>query len=292
MLSPADVADGRKPIGAVSVERAQPLAMWTAGLVVGLRTLRKEPVLGLKRLVLPVSYWRATEFAYAWEQLNEPAGARILDVGSPKDLAAMLARHKGYEVIATDILPEAVLLSRRYAHAQGLDGTGPGRVRSEVQDGRALPYADNSFDAAYSVSVLEHIPERGDSAAIRELIRVVKPGGVVVVTVPYDRVYRETFVKGNVYERKASGTEPIFFERHYDREALADRLFGSQRADVVDLSVWGEGTIRMETVLNRLGPLRTLVSPLEALFSTLLLRQVEPDRPGHPMAAFFTLRRR
>jgi SAM-dependent methyltransferase len=292
MLSPADVADGRKPIGAVSVERAQPLAMWTAGLVVSLRTLRKEPVLGLKRLVLPVSYWRATEFAYAWEQLNEPAGARILDVGSPKDLAAMLARHKGYEVIATDILPEAVLLSRRYAHAQGLDGTGPGRVHSEVQDGRALPYASNSFDAAYSVSVLEHIPERGDSAAIRELIRVVKPGGVVVVTVPYDRVYRETFVKGNVYERKASGTEPIFFERHYDREALADRLLGSQRADVVDFSVWGEGTVRMETVLNRLGPLRTLVSPLEALFSTLLLRQVEPDGPGHPMAAFFTLRRR
>ena len=290
MLSPADVADGRKPIGVVSVERAQPLAMWTAGLVVGLRTLRKEPVLGLKRLVLPVSYWRATEFAYAWEQLSEPAGARILDVGSPKDLAAMLARHKGYEVIATDILPEAVLLSRRYAHAQGLEGTGPGRVHSEVQDGRALPYADNSFDAAYSVSVLEHIPERGDSAAIRELIRVVKPGGVVVVTVPYDRVYRETFVKGTVYERKPSGTEPIFFERHYDREALANRLLCSKGAEVIDLSFWGEGSIRMESILNRLGLLRVPLSPFEALLSALLLRRMEPEDGGNPMAAFFTLR--
>ena len=257
----------------------------------GLRTLRKEPVLGLKRLALPVSYWRSAEFAYVWRQLKQPAGARILDVGSPKDLAAMLARHKGYQVVATDILPEAVLLSRRYASAQRLEGQGPGHVHSEVQDGRALTYADASFDAGYSVSVLEHIPDRGDSAAIRELIRVVRPGGVVVVTVPYDRSYRETFVKGPVYERRPIGSEAIFYERHYDRETLAKRLLSSERAEVVDLSFWGEGVVRMEALLDRLGPLRLPLSPFEALLSTVLLQQVEPDGSGHPMAAFFTLQR-
>ena len=153
----------------------------------------------------------------------------------------MLARHKSYQVVATDLLLEAVLLSRRYASAQRLEGRDPGRVHSEVQDGRALTYADGSFDAAYSVSVLEHIPDSGDSAAIRELIRVVRPGGVVVVTVPYDRNYRETFVKGPVYERKPIGSEAIFYERHYDRETLAKRLLSSERAEVVDLSFWGEG---------------------------------------------------
>src|SRR5258706_14203485 len=117
----------------------------------------------------------------------------------------MLARHRGYEVVATDILPEAIVLSRRYATAQGLDGEGPGRVHSELQDGRALTYPDGYFDAAYSVSVLEHIPDGGDSAAISELIRVTRPGGVVVVTVPYDRAYRETFVEGPVYERQPIG---------------------------------------------------------------------------------------
>src|SRR5256886_11427065 len=60
----------------------------------------------------------------------------------------------------TDILPEAVLLSRRYARGQRLEGQGPGLVHSEVEDGRALSYADASFDAAYSVSVLEHIGRR------------------------------------------------------------------------------------------------------------------------------------
>src|SRR3954467_10273376 len=74
------------------------LGIWAAGVSVGWRTLRKEPVLGLKRLALPVSYWRSAEFAYVWRQLDRPAGARILDVGSPKDLAAILARRRGYEV--------------------------------------------------------------------------------------------------------------------------------------------------------------------------------------------------
>lgn len=267
------------------------LGIWAAGVVVGLRSLRKEPVLGLKRLALPVSYWRSAEFAYAWRQLKLARGARVLDVGSPKDLAAMLARHRGFEVVATDILPEAIDLSRRYARAQGLDGQGPGRVRSEVQDGRALAYEDNSFDAAYSVSVLEHIPDDGDSAAMRELIRVVRPGGVVVATVPYDRAYRETFVEGPVYERKPIGSERVFFERHYDRETLATRLLSSPAADVVDLRFWGEGSIRMESLLDRLGPLRIPLSPVEALLSTALLRQVDVDGKRHPMAAFFTLRR-
>ena len=277
---------------AMRLNGAHSLGIWAAGVGVGLRTLPKEPVLGLKRLALPVSYWRSAEFAYVWRRLEQPAGARILDVGSPKDLAAMLARHRGYEVVATDILPEAVLLSRRYARVQRLEGQGPGLVHSEVQDGRALPYADGSFDAAYSVSVLEHIPDRGDSAAIRELIRIVRPGGIVVVTVPFDRAYRETFVDGPVYERKPLGSEAVFFERHYDRAALAERLLGSDLAEVVDLGFWGEGAVRVEALLDRLGPLRLPFSPFEALLSTMLLRQVEPDGKGHPMAAFFTLRRR
>ena len=276
----------------MNVDGSHALGIWTAGVLVGLRTFREEPVLGLKRLALPVSYWRSVEFAYVWRQLGLGAGARILDLGSPKDLAAMLARHRGYEVVATDILPEAIALSERYARAQHLEGRGPGCVYSEIQDGRALTYPDASFDAAYSVSVLEHIPDHGDSDAIRELIRVVRPGGLVVVTVPFDRHYRETFVDGPVYERKPVDAERLFFERHYDRATLASRLIDAPGADVVDLQFWGEGAIRTERLLDRLGPLRLPLSPLEAWLAAALLRNVEPEGEGHPMAASFTLRKR
>ena len=149
------------------LQATHPLQVWLAGLEIGLRSVAREPVLGLKRIILPVSYWRSREYAYVWRQLSSPAGARILDLGSPKSLAHMLARHRGYEVVSTDILPEEVELTRRYATAQGLAGEGPGKVRSEVQDGRSLTYPDDSFDAAYSVSVLEHIPGRGYAPARR-----------------------------------------------------------------------------------------------------------------------------
>src|SRR5207245_4325532 len=88
---------GRDPtgLGLMGLQATDPLRVWLAGLEVGLRSVAREPVLGLKRIILPVSYWRSREYAYVWRQLSSPAGARILDLGSPKSLAHMLARHRG-----------------------------------------------------------------------------------------------------------------------------------------------------------------------------------------------------
>jgi hypothetical protein len=88
------------------------------------------------------------------------------------------------------------------------------------------------------------------------------------------------------------GSERIFFERHYDRSALSERLLNVDGVDTEDLRFLGEGSLRMEAYLNRLGPLRIPLSPLEGLLGTALLRQVDPDGRDHPMAACFTLRRR
>ena len=59
----------------------------------------------------------------------------------------------------------------------------------------------------------------------------------------------------------------------------------------MDLSLWGEGVLRMEAILERLGPWRLPLSPLEAFLGTALLREAPPGGRRHAMAAFFTLRR-
>jgi ubiquinone/menaquinone biosynthesis C-methylase UbiE len=56
---------------------------------------------------------------------------------------------------------------------------GIGNVVAAQGDARALPYADASFDAAYLVAVLGEIPDQ--DAALRELGRVLRPGGRLVV---------------------------------------------------------------------------------------------------------------
>lgn len=261
-------------------------SLWATGMRVGMTTLSRAPLLGLKRLILPVSYWRAAEFAFAARQLTLAPGGRILDLGSPKDFALFLAIRRSYEVVAVDILSDAVAVSERFAIAQNRAGVGPGYVQSEVQDGRRLTYADNSFDAAYSISVLEHIPLTGDTTALQELVRVVRPGGKIVVTVPYDLEYREVFVSGRVYERDTG--ERTFFERLYDDATLTSRLLAVDGAHVEQMQLWGEGTIGGERILAACGPARILFSPLEWLLAAGLLRRVYPPN-GHAMAAFLTL---
>lgn len=268
-------------------------SLWWAGITAGLRTMPREPVLGLKRLLLPVSYWRAVEFGYVVRRLGGlQHGARLLDLGSPKDLAGFLARRLGVHVTAVDVLPDAIATSDRFARAQGIAGTDAGQVLSEVQDGRRLPYPDASFDGAFSVSVLEHIPDDGDSAAMRELLRVVKPGGFVVVSTPFDLSYRETMVDDDVYERtRSNDAEKLFFERHYDEPSLHRRLLQAAPADLLDVEFWGEGRVRGERLLARLGVLRNFFSPFEPLMASAWLRRAEPGKHVRPMAVFFTLRK-
>lgn len=265
------------------------VAAWSGALGIGLRTVLREPVLGAKRLVLPVNYWRTAEFAFVLGHLAVRQGDAVVDLGSPKDLAVLLARRHGCRVTALDILESAITLSARYAAAQGVTGQGPGQVDSRVADGRALAFPDGSFDAAYSVSVLEHIPDAGDAAAIRELARVLRPGGRLAITVPFAQAARDTFVRRKVYEREFGG-EPVFFERHYDHQTLRSRLLDPAGLEVERLEIWGEPRSSGERLLRRLGTAGVLLAPLEPALSLALIDRVDPDS-RRAKAAFVLLRK-
>ena len=73
-----------------------------------------------------------------------------------------------------DVQQEMLDHTLRRAAEQGIDNITPARA-----DARELPYPDDSFDGAYLVTVLGEIPDQ--DAALRELRRVVKPGGRIVV---------------------------------------------------------------------------------------------------------------
>ncbi len=73
--------------------------------------------------------------------------------------------------------------------AHGVEVSGPNiekakRIsdRCQFYDGRTLPYADASFDSVGALNVLEHVEE--PEAFLDDLVRVVKPGGKVVVSSP------------------------------------------------------------------------------------------------------------
>jgi ubiquinone/menaquinone biosynthesis C-methylase UbiE len=73
-----------------------------------------------------------------------------------------------------DVQQEMLDHTLRHAREHGIDNITP-----TLADARELPYPDGSFDGAYLVTVLGEVPDQ--EAALRELGRVVKPGGRIVV---------------------------------------------------------------------------------------------------------------
>ena len=106
--------------------------------------------------------------AYA-DLLAAERRGRLLEVGTGPglDAAAFLAR--GLTVSGVDLSAEHVRLSR----AAGID--------AHVASVHQLPFADDAFDAGWSMSTLLHVPDTGFDAALGEICRVLRPGSPLAV---------------------------------------------------------------------------------------------------------------
>jgi SAM-dependent methyltransferase len=104
------------------------------------------------------------------DRLPLAADAVVLDAGCGSGRTMEELTDYG-EVHGIELDPEAAELAR-------------GRGRGEVQVGRLeeLPWADGTFDLIACLDVIEHTPD--DRVTLRELRRVTKPGGWLLVTVP------------------------------------------------------------------------------------------------------------
>ena len=111
------------------------------------------------------------------EILDAKPGERILEVGPGTgyytlDVAEWIKPDGRLDIL--DLQQEMLDHTMLRAAEQGLSNVTPTR-----SDATALPYDDGTFDAAYLVTVLGEIPDQ--EAALRELARVLKSGGRLVV---------------------------------------------------------------------------------------------------------------
>jgi ubiquinone/menaquinone biosynthesis C-methylase UbiE len=110
------------------------------------------------------------------EILEPSAGERILEVGPGTGYYALpVAEHlPGGTLAVFDIQQEMLDHVQYEAEKRGITNIEP-----TLGDAQALPYEDGSFDAAYLVTTLGEIPDQ--DAALRELSRVLRPGGRLIV---------------------------------------------------------------------------------------------------------------
>jgi ubiquinone/menaquinone biosynthesis C-methylase UbiE len=141
-------------------------------------------------------WWRANPSACPYGQrffleLPHPliSRARLRDALAPRPGETMLevGPGTGYYTLAAarwigpsgrlhivDVQQEMLDHTMRRAAADGIENIEPRRA-----DARRLPYDDDAFDAAFLVTVLGEVPDQ--DAALRELRRVLRPGGRLVV---------------------------------------------------------------------------------------------------------------
>jgi len=103
-----------------------------------------------------------------------PRGLRVADIGTGTGGMLPLLSEFADSVVAVDISREMLRRARLRAKSIGLDNVE--FVKADLHD---LPLDDASVDAAFATLVLHHAPDPG--AAIREVARILRPGGSLVV---------------------------------------------------------------------------------------------------------------
>lgn len=103
-------------------------------------------------------------------------GKRVLEVGAGTGRDAVSLAKAGAEVLTLDYVPGSLGLTVK---AAGLSGVS---VAAVCGDGTGSPFADNTFDVVFHQGLLEHF--RDPLPMLRDNIRILKPGGHLVIDVP------------------------------------------------------------------------------------------------------------
>ena len=104
---------------------------------------------------------------------HDAAGAKVLDIGCGNGSIHpfLMGHNPSLRLSGIDVAGE-VIAGAQTAHPN---------VAYEVYDGKLLPYSDASFDAAFTICVMHHVPPPEWPAFLSEMRRVVRPGGIAVV---------------------------------------------------------------------------------------------------------------
>lgn len=133
-----------------------------------------QPAAHLERVGLtPSDPWFAehrSRYRFAAERLE---GRRVLDIACGSGLGADLLTQPGRTVIGVDVAADAA----KVAAGRGLPG-----YHVCLADGVRLPFRTGAMDAVTSFETLEHVD--ADSAFLRELHRVLRPGGILILSTP------------------------------------------------------------------------------------------------------------
>lgn len=197
----------------------------------------------------------------------------ILEAGSGLGATMLLLREQGFRMIGCDYAEQALRQCHAYDATLPLAGA----------DVHALPYRAGSLAGYLSFGVFEHFPH-GMLPALRECHRVLRPGGILVLTIPYPNVVNRLVRWRRQIGGQSLLTKDGFYESTYTRRALEDALRTTGFEVVLAqptshaFTLWGLGGVfrapgyyRTTALADKLGGLLRRVLPWAFNYSTLII---------------------
>ena len=196
--------------------------LWRHSYRIGFRWLVRDArqgfpagKVGFARLLVPLDPWRYYELGRAADEAFE---GRCLDVSSPKLLPSLLSSEGAGTWVCIDLFEHEITAWKLI---------DPG-LELEVADATALPFPDASFDCCACISVLEHIGRGKDAAALAEILRVVRPGGMLILTTDVAAVAADVHLEDRIYgEASVETADGVFFKHEYAPAELEQLAAGA-----------------------------------------------------------------
>lgn len=165
---------------------------------------------------------------------------RYLDIGTgPSLFPTWVLKNSAWDVTCLDKF-SWVQIQHRYASTVMGGASYADRFHVIEQDFLATELEPESFDIITNISVIEHFEGELDMEAMAKSARLLKPGGLYVLTTPLNEgYYKDWYLEKDVYG-EAYRSEPVFFQRHHDVDSYERRIVQASGLTEVERTYFGD----------------------------------------------------
>jgi len=150
-----------------------------------------------------------------------PPPARVLDFGCGPGVMALALARRGYEVVGLDGAPRMIEQARAEAARGGI-----ANARFAAVNAGEVGVPPGSFDAVVCSSVIEYVAD--DERLIAELVRAVRPGGYLLISVPHADSFigmvEDALRRVTMFMRRTGSRHLTYSLRRYQRDRFVELL--------------------------------------------------------------------